>query len=110
MAPEGHVHSFGDITMHHIKLLFVQATQTICAIFFPPHAFMKIISGLIRLKKTSAPGQSYAFIFGLILTLTWFSTGCNKSKPPAIQAALDENTNQAAPGQAPVYQQPAASP
>jgi hypothetical protein len=56
---------------------------------------MKIISGLFRLKKMSAPGRSSAFVYLLLLPLTLFFTACNKSKPPAVQAAVEENTNQA---------------
>jgi hypothetical protein len=33
-----------------------------------------------------------------------FSTGCHKSKPPAVQTAVDQNTNQAAANSTPAFQ------
>ena len=60
--------------------------------------------------RISSPGIT-GLGLAAIAAAALFSTGCGKSKPPVIQTAMDQNTNQAARDQAPVYQQPApASP
>ena|ERR1035438_6086822 len=44
-----------------------------------------------------------------LVAVTLLAAGCHKPKPPAVQAAEEQNTNQAAPDQAPVYQQPTSA-
>jgi hypothetical protein len=47
----------------------------------------------------------------VLVVVTLLAAGCRKAKPPAVQAADEQNTNPAAPAQVPVSQQPApASP
>jgi hypothetical protein len=41
-----------------------------------------------------------------IVVAALFFTGCHKPKPPAVQTAVDQNTNQAAANLTPVFQQP----
>src|SRR5580693_3875809 len=67
---------------------------------------MKMIFDLARFKQLSAPSRKNVFALALILTATIFFTGCSKSKVPATQTTVEQNTNQATADQSPDYQQP----
>jgi hypothetical protein len=69
--------------------------------------FMKIISGLAWFKEMSVLRNSSAVV--VVVTLALLSTGCGKSKPPVVQAATDQNTNQMLTDHMPVYQPPSSA-
>jgi hypothetical protein len=102
-------------------LAYIHFNPTICCIFLSGASYyliMKMISDLTGLKKSSALGRNFAFVFVLIFTVLCFFTGCNK--PSTAQAPTPQqpvaDTNQAsvamphAPENAPAPVALAASP
>jgi hypothetical protein len=67
---------------------------------------MKMISGLVRFNLSSPSGRNTFFVFAVILTVAVFLTGCNKSKPPVVHAAVSQDTSQATEDHTLVYQSP----
>jgi hypothetical protein len=68
--------------------------------------FMEIFSTIERPNDRISSRGMAAIGLTAIMVATSFSTGCQKPKPPAVQTAVDQNTNPAIMNPTPVIQQP----
>src|SRR5260221_5752984 len=69
---------------------------------------MKVISVMSWFYNLFLLGRKFVAAVTLTLAVFIFFTGCGKSKPPVVQAAVSQDTNAAEADHAPVYQPPTA--